>query len=99
MASTRSPILFAVDADRTRLGALNDLTTAEGMIFESVRNILTGTEWEGSSLPGPSFIGANFGHIRASQSEDEHGVDYEVSYDGSMPQPKLVILQRPLDPS
>jgi hypothetical protein len=44
MASTRSPILFGVDADRARLGALSDLTTAEGMIFDSVRNIPTGTD-------------------------------------------------------
>ena len=39
MASTRSPVLFATNVDRARLGALSDLTETEEMILESVRNI------------------------------------------------------------
>ena len=70
MASTRSPRLFAVDADRARLGTLNDLTTAEGMIFESVRNIPAGIEWGG---PGPSFMVVNLGTPGITE-RSRHGV-------------------------
>ena len=57
MASTRSPVLFATNVDRARLGALSDLTKTEEMMFESVRNIPASIEWEGS---GPSFTEVNF---------------------------------------
>ena len=70
MASTRSPMLFAVEPDRARLGALSDLTTAEGMIFESDRNIPAGIKEEGPGPPGPSFMGVNLGTSgRALQRE------------------------------